>query len=524
MLFTSVTSQYTTAYLLMFALAVLWSLLSAKKRGGSLASFLGTGFFLSLAFYLFTVFQHRSAMAVNPVWLLVRDLGVMHLTTTLAARAALFKPALLLLLTGILLALPFYRSNVLLNSFSGQSLAAGSLDPNAELLIDVKDAQHTAAIQDMLNPYGASLQPAFPAMRHPDYANLDDYFVIDLPAQNAGKAQQLLEELQQLTTEVDWVETNEVITLDPPQPTHSLKKDNSPYPINDARLGELWGFSAMNMAGLYNNLLKGNLRPAKTARIAILDTGVDAAHPDLKDNFFTTDERYNTDKMGHGTHCAGIAAAVSNNGIGIASFSPDNSLVKVTSVKVLTDSGMGTQQSIIQGIIEAADKDYDVISMSLGGRANPDANKAYQEAVDYAAKSGAIMIAAAGNSSDNAKNYVPAGCKGVITVSAIDSDLKLAEFSNYISDVEMGIAAPGVDILSTTPNGNYDLMSGTSMATPYVAGLAGILRAVNPNLNTRNLYDILSQTGIDTKNTAQSGKLIQPVAAMEAAMRQPASN
>lgn len=520
MYFTSATAQYTTAYLLMVALSVLWSLFSARKRKGNLVSLSGIGFFLTLAFYLFTLFQHRYAMAINPAWLVVRDLGVMHLITTLATRATAYKPALLLLLAGLLFAIPFYKSKVLQNSFGAQAPAQTALAENGELLIDVKNIQDTGAIEEILKFYGAGLQPAFQNIRHPEYTSLDDYFVIDLPAQNAGKAQQLLEELNGLTANVDWVETNEVITLDPSQPVGALKKKNTPYPINDERLSELWGFGAMNMADLYNSLLKGNLRPAKTARIAILDTGVDAQHPDLKDNFITTEDRYNSDKMGHGTHCAGIAAAVSNNGIGIASFSPDNSMVKVTSVKVLDDNGMGSQQSIIQGIIEAADKDYDIISMSLGGRANPDANKAYQEAVDYAGKSGAIVIVAAGNSSENAKDYMPAGCKGVITVSAIDQDLSLAEFSNYISDVEMGIAAPGVDILSTTPNGNYQLMSGTSMATPYVAGLAGILRAVNPNLTTRDLYNILSQTGTDTKNTAQSGKLIQPVAAMQAASGQ----
>lgn len=519
MLFTSATAQYTFSYLLLIAISVIWSLLSARKsRGGNTATLAGTGFFIALAFYLFTLYQHRTAMAINPAWLLVRDLGVMHLITTLIGRAVSYKLALLFLLAVLALALPTYKSKVLQTSFTLQQSAAGSLAENGELLIDVKDVQHTAAIQEVLNAYGAGLQPAFPNMRHPGYASLDDYFVIDLPAQNAGKAQQLLEELSRLTTEVDWVETNEVITLDPPQPVHALKKSKNPYPVNDERIGELWGFGVMDVPALYTNLLKGNLRPAKTARIAILDTGVDAAHPDLKDNFISTEERYNSDKMGHGTHCAGIAAAVSNNGIGIASFSPDNSLVKVTSVKVLDDNGMGNQQSIIQGIIEAADKDCDIISMSLGGRANPDANKAYQEAVDYATKSGAIIIVAAGNSSDNAKDYMPAGCKGVITVSAIDPDLNLAEFSNYISDVEMGIAAPGVDILSTVPNGNYDLMSGTSMATPYVAGLAGILRAVNPDIDTQSLYQILSQTGIDTKNTPKSGKLIQPWAAMQAAM------
>lgn len=517
---TSAAVQYTSAYLFMLAISVIWSLASGKKQWKNLSSLLGIGFFLSLAYYLFTLFQHRAAISINPAWLLIRDLGLMHLVNLLLSRIKMSKPATLLLLVGLLATVTYYKDGVLHKSFSQTNAKGITLASNGELLIDVKNPAHTQAIQELLQPYGATLQPAFPNLLHPEYANLDDYFVIDLPNESTAKADELLNQLQSLSSEVDWVETNEVITLDPPAPVHELKKEKQTYPLNDERIDEQWGIGVMKMGDLYTDLLKGTLRPAKTAQVAILDTGVDAQHPDLKDNFFSTNSQYDTDRMGHGTHCAGIADAVSNNGIGIASFSPDNNLVKVTSVKVLNDNGMGTQQSIIQGMIEAADKGYDVISMSLGGRANPNDNKAYDEAITYATKSGAIIIVAAGNSSESAKKAVPAGCEGVITVSAIDPELNLAEFSNYISEVGMGVAAPGVDILSTLPNGEYGLMSGTSMATPYVAGLAGIMRAVNPSLTTRQLYDILSRTGIETRNTTQSGKLIQPLAAMQAALSQ----
>ena len=122
----------------------------------------------------------------------------------------------------------------------------------------------------------------------------------------------------------------------------------------------------MNVDQLYNYLRDQKPKPVKKARIAILDTGVDAQHEDIKANYHSFARKHNVDKHSHGTHCAGIAGSVSNNGKGIASFSPDNQYVEVGSIKVLGNHGGGTQKGIISGMIEAADKGADVISMSLG--------------------------------------------------------------------------------------------------------------------------------------------------------------
>ena len=94
-----------------------------------------------------------------------------------------------------------------------------------------------------------------------------------------------------------------------------------------------------------------------------------------------------------------------------------------------------------------------------------------------------------------------------------------ASFSNWVSDLKRGIAAPGVDILSTVPGNKYAAYSGTSMATPYVAGLLGLMKSVNPNLNTDQAYAILTNTGIDTKQTKMTGKFIQPLDALKAALK-----
>ena len=97
--------------------------------------------------------------------------------------------------------------------------------------------------------------------------------------------------------------------------------------------------------------------------------------------------------------------------------------------------------------------------MSLGGYSNDERQKAYAEAIKYAKRSGVIIVAAAGNENRNAKNHVPAGCEGVIAVAAIDDQLEKATFSNFISDLKMGIAAPGVGILSTVPGNKYEAWS-----------------------------------------------------------------
>ncbi|TAK46412.1 MAG: subtilisin, partial [Saprospiraceae bacterium] len=273
-----------------------------------------------------------------------------------------------------------------------------------------------------------------------------------------------------------------------------------------------WGFEAMNMDKLYEFLK--DKKPVKKTLLAILDTGVDAAHEDLQANFVSTQSKYDYDRMGHGTHCAGIAAAVSNNNKGIASFSQDNAFVQVTSIKVLSDGGYGTQKMIIDGILEAADNGAGVISLSLGGPSSDSKQRAYQKAVDYANRKGTIVLVAAGNSKTNARQYAPANTPGVIAVSAVDTLLGRANFSNLVQDLDMAVAAPGVKIYSTFPGNQYKTMNGTSMATPYVSGLVGLMKSLKPSLTTKQVFAILNKTGLETKDKKETGRLIQPAAAV----------
>jgi len=382
------------------------------------------------------------------------------------------------------------------------------LDVDGELLVEIYEGNTIDDIQSTLDRYGITYKRAF----HPervDFTDLDDYYVLNIPKAQMVNLAEIEKQLYK-TIMVDWVEENEVIKIAPIESTELSKPIQKKYGINDPGLVQMWGFDAMGIDQFYKSIKAGKIKPARKATIAILDTGVDAKHEDLAGNYKSIKSKYDKDTQGHGTHCAGIAGAVSNNSTGVASFSQNNEFVQITSVPVLNNFGMGTQKSIIDGIIEAADNKVDVISMSLGGRSNPTKQKAYEKAIKYANDAGAIVIVAAGNSNDNAKKYAPANVAGVIAVSAIDEQLKRAAFSNYVSDIEMGVAAPGVNIYSTFPKNQYKIFNGTSMATPYVSGLVGVLKSIKPSLNTVEVYDILQDSGVGTNSTSETGRFIQP--------------
>ncbi|MEL6720302.1 MAG: S8 family serine peptidase [Bacteroidota bacterium] len=387
-----------------------------------------------------------------------------------------------------------------------KEIANSRLDAHGELLIELEDLSSIATLQ---NKYDLKIKPAFNT-QHPTL--LSDWYVIDVPEKQLARLDYIKEGLADFGV----VEENEQVMVAPIE-ARKLPKINQRFGINDPGLQHLWGFEAMEVNKLYDYLKQNKIKPKQKAKIAILDTGIDAKHEDIKGNYFSTQSKYDADPRGHGTHCAGIAASVSNNALGVASFAPNSDFVEVTSIRVLNGFGIGTQKGIVDGMIEAADSGVDVISMSLGAFSTDSRQKAYNEAVQYCREKGAIVVVAAGNSNDNAKDYSPANAKGVIAVSALQQDLSKASFSNTVNEVEMGIAAPGKDIYSTYPNRKYETYSGTSMAAPYVSGLVALMRSQNPDLTTEEVYEILQTTGKPTKNGAATGKLIMPYKAVKSA-------
>jgi subtilisin len=212
------------------------------------------------------------------------------------------------------------------------------------------------------------------------------------------------------------------------------------------------------------------------AHVAIIDTGIDSTHPDLKDNLgkgkaFVAGMGTPLwhDDNGHGTHCAGIADAIDND-IGVVGVSTEATL---HAVKVLSAAGAGLTSDVAAGIEWTADQGYDVGSLSLGGGGDSDL---LREACEYARQKGVLLVAAAGNSGPctDCVSY-PAKYDACMAISATDSNDNLASFSS--TGPEVVLAAPGDSIYSTYLGGSYATLSGTSMACPHVSGAAAQLMA-----------------------------------------------
>ncbi|MGO4886920.1 S8 family peptidase [Anaerobacillus sp. MEB173] len=227
--------------------------------------------------------------------------------------------------------------------------------------------------------------------------------------------------------------------------------------------------------------------------IAIIDSGVDPDHEDLSakmtEGFNAFDQSNNhMDEHGHGTHVAGIAAALTNNITGIAGVSWHNQIMPI---KVLDENAEGSAFEIANGIRWATDHGAKVINMSLG---DAHYSRVIHDAIRYAYNKDVVLIAASGNDNVEQPMY-PAGLKEVLAVSAVDYHRNKAVFSNYGNYID--VAAPGEHIPSTFPENHYVYMSGTSMAAPHVAGLAGLIRSIRPDLRNTEVVEIIKKTAVD---------------------------
>lgn len=223
-----------------------------------------------------------------------------------------------------------------------------------------------------------------------------------------------------------------------------------------------WGINRVNAAAAWD------YTTGKGVKVAVIDTGIDFSHPDLAPNYkggynAVTPDAAPMDDQGHGTHVAGTIAAV-KDGKGVAGVAPGADLY---GVKVLDKNGSGQYSWIIAGIEWAVENRMDVINMSLGGGSG---NEALRQVMEKAGQAGVTVVCAAGNDSGPV-NY-PAKYPQAIAVSASDSADKIASFSSR--GPEIAVIAPGVKIYSAKMGGGYANLSGTSMASPHVAGLAAL--------------------------------------------------
>jgi len=261
-----------------------------------------------------------------------------------------------------------------------------------------------------------------------------------------------------------------------------------------------WGILAIKSPG-NSALNRGN-----GITVCVVDTGIQPNHPDLAANILggenfilkkgVVQPANWADDNGHGTHVAGTIAAL-DNGIGVVGVAPE---AKLFAVKVLNSRGSGYLSDVAEGIRSCVTHGSRVINMSLGSSSG---SSLLADAVAYAKSAGVITVAAAGNES-GAVSY-PGKYPEVIAVSAVDSNLNFAYFSNY--GPEIAFTAPGVSVLSTTNGSRYATFSGTSMASPHVAGVAALM------LSTGSLGMLADDIGLNPNQ--QGAGLINALRTMQ---------
>ncbi|HYV86050.1 MAG TPA: S8 family serine peptidase, partial [Patescibacteria group bacterium] len=307
------------------------------------------------------------------------------------------------------------------------------------------------------------------------------------------------------------------------EPNYVLTADRLP---DDARFGELYAFRNTGQTGGVAgadisatrawNIATGS----KDVLVAVIDTGMDATHPDLAENLFTNtgeipgngidddgngfvddvhgwdfanDDNNPDDDAGHGTHVSGTIGAVGDNGLGVVGI---NWHVSILPVKFLGADGSGFSSDALRGIDYATLMGAQVLNASWGGGGF---SAIMQDTIAAAETAGIVFVAAAGNEGEDIDEspQFPAAyeLQNVIAVAATDDDDDLAEFSNFGSQHVL-LGAPGVAILSTVPGGGYGLKSGTSMATPMVTGAVALLRAAEPGLTIAEIRSRLA-AGVD---------------------------
>ncbi|MBU1077653.1 MAG: S8 family serine peptidase, partial [Spirochaetes bacterium] len=266
------------------------------------------------------------------------------------------------------------------------------------------------------------------------------------------------------------------------EPNYIIKK--SGQTIQDEYYSSQWGLKKIEWEKCLD--ISQN---AQTVRIAVIDTGVDLNHNDLKNNLlsgynFVHNNANPYDDNGHGTMVAGVIGAELNT-IGIAGINPN---VKILPVKVLDHEGYGTYFDLIQGIDYAVGQGVKVINLSLGGEAYSEILK---DTIDDAVNHGCVIISASGDENNNLPLY-PSGYENVICAVDLNEEDKINYDANFGSFIDYG--APGIGIYSTFINNSYKYATGSSMATAFLSGMVSLLLANQPALSKDEITEVLNSS------------------------------
>ena len=376
----------------------------------------------------------------------------------------------------------------------------------AATLVTITGSSGSAA-QPQPGPY--AVKPTFGRPEKPAFAPNTVLVKFKKTASASAKAKALGKVNSRSSSAIGGGVTAVVGTPAAPEMLKTLKADAS---VEKASLDYVRSASAVPNDTYYGSNQAGSLgairmpqawdltKTAGTQTVAVLDTGIDAGHPDLAGRVLAGHNEINpaaspNDDAGHGTMTAGIIGANTNNGVGVAGVAWN---VKILPVKVLDQDGNGYDSDIIDGVTWAANNGARVINMSLGGDGD---NSLLHDAITAAVNKGVVVVAAAGNSGSASPSY-PASYPEVLSVAATDNNGALTSFSTQGDWVD--IAAPGWKIISTgprslTPAGYlpYWTNSGTSFSAPMVAGVAALLRNKYPTYTPAQIMARLKSTARD---------------------------
>ncbi|MBN1121934.1 MAG: S8 family serine peptidase, partial [Anaerolineae bacterium] len=280
----------------------------------------------------------------------------------------------------------------------------------------------------------------------------------------------VVEEIEQLDTIV--IEVPEEVAAEPLPESPVVEGSEPDYFVvalgdgvpSDPLYPEQWGLEVIGATDAWAELPDD----APEVIVAVIDSGICADHPDLEGRIedgwdFVEDDAVPQDEAGHGCAVSGVIAANIDNEIGIAGVAPN---AQIMPLRVLDASGVGTYSDVAAAIVYAVDNGAEVINLSLGG---PNSSNTLAEAINYAVEQDVLVVAAAGNTGSETILY-PAAYEPVIAVGSVDPNLAASSFSATGDGID--VLAPGRDIMTTTADGDYGLLSGTSLAAPYVAGIA----------------------------------------------------